>query len=1813
LTFSSKQFSFIKPANADPNIPPFTISVQNLGFDPKFVILYSGALTTTGDGQRNSIGFGTGSSAQRAIGWSSSDDAGTNGLNDPLTNAARIDSDTTIYRQISEGGGEHTTIQYTSHSASNGGEAIFTVTASTSGSYPIHGIAFGGTDITDVKVGTITTPTTTGNQDYNIAMDSPDMIFFMTTGAGATTNIFGNGGRVAFGAVSSNARRAAITTAARDELPTSDTGRKSHSAKAITMLDCVTNTTSTVLEADMTLKLSTGFRLNYTAVPSTQIPLFYLAVKGGSWDVGTQNSATSTGNQTITTQFQPKALMAFSTQVSSSNVVGTHSAFMLGSATTTSETGCIWYHDTDNVASSIVARSSSTTKLIRQLLATPVGADSTLEREATLSSFGATNFVVNWSTVTPASTVLIHYIIAGDTPVAGPTTIEESCIIKYNIRELISETAIAKYSMGGVVDVGPIQHTYDILGPVTETAIAKYDINSFISVTCVAKYHIANVTESCIAKYDIKNPISHSCTCVYDIEEHPSLNLRRYLKPLGLRIFIMSHDLKDTYHVYNSFDLHESSIRVEKCSVGLSINDAGDFSILVEDSGHGIDTSEVGEGNAVLIQAAKTVEDLGDGKHNVILGYITSKTVHRPATDVLKYEFNGAGSMIRFNERLTNISKSARRIKHDSPEPDTSDPNMLAWKLFRDILDTTDHLPIGGPRENTFTFKGVTDNAVDGFIASIEEELAEWSSPLDFIADSTGATWGVSYNPDVNDVFLKYATLEPSNIVIKGGSDVENPDDDKFNTAYIIDDWSFTDTRDKSQGFTNRFLARVGTKKVTANVIELTDIINDYTPLAVNDPPAGEGGGQQLPEGARAAFGPIIYLRSDIIGPNNSVWTTIANMAREFDLNLFYQVMKLGTGTDGPGPAIGQPDWITPWNNLVAARIRMLGWIDTQFGSKSTAAVREEIDRWVNTWGPFGIFFENVSAHSADHAYYQSIASYAKSKGIAIVVAYVRNAVPGESIFIACPDIGIVISPEWLGGLPNHETEVRQPWYSNQLIGRRAHFATAITPSVASDDDVAQWVSDMEFFDTGSYFYVTDDGNPQPFDTLSTRLRSSMFGAEAAAIRILQNGGFVVPGIPVQQDLAMSFNAETQNLGDIAVILSKVGNPIAEAGETASRVYLEILTDREVLTTVVDPITGNTSTVIKNMPNFTEAVAQAWIPFDRIQNQFPTVIFLHGLIKRKQDIQVGSRYWVVIYGRGQNEENTIRWHHANSEEQGEYLAARRIPAAYHARSETQRQQWQVFTKSTHPGFAFSYFKNTTHLLEASDSDSIDRFGLVESELDLTGIDDDAMASKAMHAILFYSAKPKRLYDIKSVTAPDDLILPGMLVRVFDDMTTTGQVAGSTASGTEAEIASASYEWDAFTDPMGCRYIQIDAIGHVDFAWAYWYAKYKRGEITVEFPNIVPKPPGPKPDENAPVVLAQPKGGIYTSAITVTFSTNKAGVKVFYTLNGTTPVITGAGTPSSENDTRVYIPGGGGGANQASISSLVTSSESTTESSSPIPINTTTTIKFLGMDAEGRKSTVYQEVYTMKAPTPPGGGKVMFMPYWKGPTLSNIQNVFNANMNSGLDYATYHKRIQESYDTSWASATLNTPSKIHEVEFEGYQDMVNNIDTAKAAGFDIIGFNGEEDESYPDVDKKDVVATHKKFSEYVRKKGLKVKFNPSPHYTKTYGSRIVKYCDFYNIQGQHVQGETEPFRNWIKQSVQSLKSNNANVFLTVTISADLKQHKSVKGQTRLQTMQNRWTYAKNYVDGVRVFYKTNDEVNNIISPFMQWFVGQGRNV
>ena len=128
---------------------------------------------------------------------------------------------------------------------------------------------------------------------------------------------------------------------------------------------------------------------------------------------GTFTTPSGTGNLTVTTGFQPKALIVWSNYAGGSGFES-NATFCMGFGTRRSgstQQGCASLFSTDGVATSAPSRLLNASSILR----TPDSASST-GQIATLSSFGATSFVLNFSVNTVGSKVC-HYLIFGGTDI----------------------------------------------------------------------------------------------------------------------------------------------------------------------------------------------------------------------------------------------------------------------------------------------------------------------------------------------------------------------------------------------------------------------------------------------------------------------------------------------------------------------------------------------------------------------------------------------------------------------------------------------------------------------------------------------------------------------------------------------------------------------------------------------------------------------------------------------------------------------------------------------------------------------------------------------------------------------------------------------------------------------------------------------------------------------------------------------------------------------------------------------------------------------------------------------------------------------------------------------------------------------------------------------------------------------------------------------------------------------------------------------------------------------------------------------------
>ena len=316
-----------------------------------------------------------------------------------------------------------------------------------------------------------------------------------------------------------------------------------------------------------------------------------------------------------------------------------------------------------------------------------------------------------------------------------------------------------------------------------------------------------------------------------------------YNRPLRPIITIRDRTGDPTYLIHDAFNpppIGGGSPTVEECTVRLAMHEPGSIRMIISDPEKAIDTSRVGLGNHVWVQIKRT---LTDTPFSLFSGYIKSMEPLREHHGTLRYVLEGFGSQIIFNERIVNFIRTAMRRPDDPNKPFYDDPNMKASLLFKELLERTDIIPLGGPsikhthKVGMFnTTDGLIDPAVDSFIASLTEPYVESSQVANSIAEMVGGIWGVQAGSPTkaDSVYLRFPTTLHSGIVIK-----DKPTSDEeytatgSNVSYLLADtgWSYIDSIKKEDGFSNRLYSKTG-----ADLVSSTSTNADFsTPMQTID------------------------------------------------------------------------------------------------------------------------------------------------------------------------------------------------------------------------------------------------------------------------------------------------------------------------------------------------------------------------------------------------------------------------------------------------------------------------------------------------------------------------------------------------------------------------------------------------------------------------------------------------------------------------------------------------------------------------------------------------------------------------------------------------------------------------------------------------------------------------------------------------------------------------------------------------------------------------------------------------------------------
>ena len=141
---------------------------------------------------------------------------------------------------------------------------------------------------------------------------------------------------------------------------------------------------------------------------------------------------------------------------------------------------------------------------------------------------------------------------------------------------------------------------------------------------------------------------------------------------------------------------------------------------------------------------------------------------------------------------------------------------------------------------------------------------------------------------------------------------------------------------------------------------------------------------------------------------------------------------------------------------------------------------------------------------------------------------------------------------------------------------------------------------------------------------------------------------------------------------------------------------------------------------------------------------------------------------------GHGDENmALRWHHdgGNTGISAIRTVCYRRPSQGGGRTPRANDTtsgWVI--NNAGPTYAHTFFDSFSHIIEASDQESINKYGEVDSFIDATFLTDENAMNQYLSSILQFSAKPRRIYEFAEVFIPYYRpIEPGSLVTVIDTM------------------------------------------------------------------------------------------------------------------------------------------------------------------------------------------------------------------------------------------------------------------------------------------------------------------------------------------------------------------------------------------------------------------------------------------------------------
>jgi len=199
--------------------------------------------------------------------------------------------------------------------------------------------------------------------------------------------------------------------------------------------------------------------------------------------------------------------------------------------------------------------------------------------------------------------------------------------------------------------------------------------------------------------------------------------------------------------------------------------------------------------------------------------------------------------------------------------------------------------------------------------------------------------------------------------------------------------------------------------------------------------------------------------------PTSSTWSTLVS-TKNAHPNLPMLVAI------NPSSGVGSSkdnNFVNGINNLKSAGIKVIGYVYTSYGQRSTSAMQDEINKYKSWYGVDGIFFDEMSNSGGLEGYYSNINNFVKSTGMTFTMG--NPGTDTSSSYVGTMDNIIIYERQ---GLPSVDS--LKGWHTNY---DKKNFS--IIPYGVSSLDT-QFINNVKNY--VGWIYITNDGLPNPWDSL---------------------------------------------------------------------------------------------------------------------------------------------------------------------------------------------------------------------------------------------------------------------------------------------------------------------------------------------------------------------------------------------------------------------------------------------------------------------------------------------------------------------------------------------------------------------------------------------------------------------------------------------------------------------------------------------------------------------------------------------------------